>query len=108
SDLVRQHDVREKFREPELARTRALLLPPALQIDLEPELAQHAIRDAVVPARRIAALAAHADLTQVDDGRELTGTTQVANRSRNEARLAGRAGGEHRSEEHTSQLQSRE
>src|SRR5690606_35379668 len=88
---VRQHDISEELREPELARERALLLPPALEIDLEAQLAQHAIRDAVVPARRVAALAAHADLAQIDDGRKLSGTTQIANRSRNEAR----------SEEHT-------
>src|SRR5690606_12167181 len=92
---VRQHDVREELREPLLAGERALLLPPALQIELEAQLAQDAIRDRVAPARGGTGLAVGRDLAEVHDGGKLTVTPQRADRARHQARLSGRARGEH-------------
>ena len=85
---MRKHDFPEEVCEPLLADQHAFLLPPGLQIDLEPELADDAIRDAVVPATGFGALAACANLAQVDDGRQLVLGPQLQNRAGHQARFA--------------------
>src|SRR5690606_18074738 len=103
-DLVDEHgnrhrrmpedDVDEELAETLRAGKRALLLPPPLQVELEAQLAQHAVRDRVIPACGRAGLAVLGNLAQIDDGSELALSTKRPDRAPHQARLAGRMGGE--------------
>jgi hypothetical protein len=63
-------------------------VPPGLQIDLKPELTTNPVSDAVVPASGIDALAASADLGQIDDRRQLAIGSQAPDRPAHQAGFA--------------------
>ena len=85
---VRQHDFPEKIEKAMLHGQRTAFLPPRLQVDAKPEIANDPVGDAVEPAGWVGACLFGDHLGQIDDGNQFVFIAETSSRGRHQAGLA--------------------